>query len=97
MKEINEEARERYYEDIPYHNAVFVGRDENGVARHTHKRSTNSYGSSFRISVESSDPRCSFHHSGTDGTLFVFEAPIDLMSFIMMFPKGYSCRNGLAR
>ena len=74
---------------MPYHNAVFVGRDEHGVARHAHKRSTNSYGSSFRMNVESSDPRCSFHHVGTDGTLFVFEAPIDLMSFISMFPYGW--------
>ena len=77
------------YEDMPYHNAVFVGRDENGVARHAHKRSTNSYGSSFRMNVESSDPCYSFHHTGTDGTLFVFEAPIDLMSFITMFPYGW--------
>lgn len=74
------------YEDMPYHNAVFVGRDEKGIARHAHKRSTNSYGSSFRMNVESSDPRYSFHRTGTDGTLFVFEAPIDLMSFITMFP-----------
>lgn len=77
------------YEDMPYHNAVFVGRDEHGIARHAHKRSTNSFGSSFRMNVESSDPRCSFHHVGTDGTLFVFEAPIDLMSFITMFPYGW--------
>ena len=28
------------YEDLPYHNAVFVGTDEKGVARHAHKRST---------------------------------------------------------
>ena len=32
------------YEDLPYHNAVFVGTDEKGVARHAHKRSTNSEG-----------------------------------------------------
>ena len=74
------------YEDKPYHNAVFVGRDENGMARHAHKRSTNSYGKTFRINVEGSDPRYSFHHVGKNGDLFVFEAPIDLMSFVTMFP-----------
>ena len=77
------------YEDAEYHNCVFVGRDEKGIPRHAHKRSTNSYGSSFRINVESSDPRCSFHHTGTDGMLFVFEAPIDLMSFVTLFPYGW--------
>lgn len=33
------------YEDSEYHNAVFVGLDENGVPRHAHKRSVNSFGS----------------------------------------------------
>ena len=28
------------YEDSEYHNAVFVGVDENGIARHAHKRGT---------------------------------------------------------
>ena len=32
------------YEDKEYHNAVFVGLDENGVARHGHKRGTATYG-----------------------------------------------------
>lgn len=74
------------YEDARHHNCVFVGTDEQGVPRHAHKRSTNSYGEAFRINVEGSDPRCSFHHIGRDGNLFVFEAPIDLMSYITLHP-----------
>lgn len=31
------------YEDAEYHNAVFVGTDAEGVPRHAHKRSANSY------------------------------------------------------
>ena len=72
-----------------YHNAVFVGRDENGVPRHAHKRSLNSLGKTFRINVEGSDPRCSFHHTGTSDRLYVFEAPIDLMSFLSRYPRGW--------
>ena len=49
------------YEGAKYHNAVFVGFDEHGVARHAHKRSTNSGGKVFRLNVEGSDPRYSFH------------------------------------
>ena len=67
------------YEDETYHNVVFVGKDETGTARHAHKRSTNSTGKTFRQNVEGSDPRYSFHHLGRDGSLFVFEAPIDLL------------------
>ena len=74
------------YEDAKHHNAVFVGTDESGIPRHAHKRSTNSYGKAFRINVEGSDPRYSFHHVGTDGSLFVFEAPIDMLSYVTLHP-----------
>lgn len=80
-------AREKLlYEDAKYHNAVFVGLDAEGVPRHAHKRSTNSIGKTFRINIEGSDPRHSFHHIGTNGSLFVFEAPIDLLSYISLNP-----------
>lgn len=75
------------YEDAEYHNAVFVGTDEQGVPRHAHKRSTNSFGKTFRINVEGSFPQYSFHHLGADGALFVFEAPIDLMSYLALHPE----------
>ena len=77
------------FKDREYHNAVFVGRDENGVPRHAHKRSLNSFGKTFRINVEGSDPRCSFHHTGSSNRLYVFEAPIDLMSFLSLYPRGW--------
>ena len=47
------------YEDKEHHNAVFVGIDENGVPRQASKRSTNSYGNSFRITCQGSDTRYS--------------------------------------
>ena len=84
------------YEDAEYHNCVFIGRDENGIARHAHKRSTNSYGEAFRINVEGGDPRYSFHHIGGDGYLYVFEAPIDLLSFITLYPKDWQAHNYVA-
>lgn len=84
------------YEDAKYHNCVFIGRDETGKACHAHKRSTNSYGEAFRINVEGGDPRYTFHHIGTDGSLYVFEAPIDMLSFISMYPKGWQAHNYVA-
>ena len=77
------------YEDAEYHNAVFVGTDADGVPRHAHKRSANSYGKAFRLNVEGSDPRYSFHHVGTDRSLYVFEAPIDMLSYITLHPEGW--------
>lgn len=71
------------YEDEKYHNVVFVGRDENDVARHAHKKSTFSK-NGYRGNVESSDPRYSFHFIGIDEELYVFEAPIDMLSYISL-------------
>ena len=72
-----------------YHNAVFVGTDEHGVSRHAQKRSTNSQGKSFKLNVAGSDARYSFHHLGDDGDLYVFEAPIDLLSYITLHPENW--------
>ena len=77
------------FRDKEYHNAVFVGKDEHGAARHAHKRSLNSEGRTFRINVEGCDPRYSFHHTGTSNRLYVFEAPIDLMSFLSLYSKDW--------
>lgn len=84
------------FEDSKYHNCVFVGTDEQGTPRHAHKRSANSFGKSFRQNVEGSDPRYSFHHIGTDGKLYVFEAPIDMLSFITMYPDDWKSHSYVA-
>ena len=89
---LSEFAREKLvFEDKEHHNAVFVGVDENGVARHAHKKST-ATGSGFRINVEGSDPAYSFHYLSKNSnphTLFVFEAPIDLLSYISLHPENW--------
>ena len=77
------------YEDKEHHNAVFVGLDENGIPRQASKRSTSTYGNSFRITVEGSDTRYSFSRFGTSDKLYVFEAPIDMLSFITLFPDNW--------
>ena len=71
------------YESADYHNAVFVGFDSNGNAKHAHKRGTGSE-SSYKGNVSGSQPEYSFHWSGQSDTLYLFEAPIDMLSFISM-------------
>ena len=77
------------YEDKEYHNAVFVGLDENGVARHAHKRGTYTQGDPYKGNVEGSDPKYSFHWIGKSNTLYVFEAPVDMLSFITLHLKDW--------
>lgn len=86
-------AHERtLYEDKDYHNVVFVGHDENGVPKHAHKVGTYSE-SVYRGNVESSDPRYCFRHTGSGDTLYVFEAPVDMLSFITMNKQGWQQNN----
>ncbi len=77
------------YEDKEHHNAVFVGLDENGVPRQAHKRSTSTFGKSFRQTVEGSDTNYSFAHFGDSEKLFIFEAPIDLLSYLTLNPENW--------
>ncbi len=72
------------FEDKEHHNAVFVGVDENGIPRQAHLRSTNSFGKAFRITCEGSDTKYSFSHFGNSERLFVFEAPIDMLSYLTL-------------
>lgn len=65
-----------------YHNAIFVGYDENGVPRHAHKRGLYTEGKGFKGNIDNSNPCYSFHYMGSSDRLYVFEAPIDLLSFI---------------
>ena len=84
------------YEDKEHHNAVFVGIDENGVPRQASKRSTNSYGNSFRITCQGSDTRYSFAHFGESKRLYVFEAPIDMLSFLTLYQKDWQKHSYIA-
>lgn len=71
------------YESADYHSAVFVGFDTDGVPRHAHKRGTGSQ-SSYKGNIGGSLPEYSFHWYGQSERLYLFEAPIDLLSFISM-------------
>jgi hypothetical protein len=72
------------YEDAKYHNAVFVGMNGNGVPKYAQKRGTFSNQSNFRGNAAGSDLRYSFSSTGTGPELFVFEAPIDMLSYITL-------------
>jgi len=46
--------------------------------------------------VESSDPRYSFHYRGTADTLYVFEAPIDMLSYITLHKTNWQAHSYVA-
>ena len=80
--------KEMIYESADYHNAVFVGFDTDGVPRHAHKRGTGSQ-SSYKGNIGGSLPEYSFHWHGVSENLYLFEAPIDMLSFISMHKENW--------
>ena len=86
----------KIYEDGKYHNVVFVGMDETGTAKQASVRSTLSFGKTFRITVANSDTKYSFSHFGNDEKLFIFEAPIDMLSFITLYQKDWQQHSYIA-
>ena len=87
-------ARGDIYEEKKHHNVVFVGRDADGIPRYAHCRGTGEI--KYRGDVAGSDKSFGFCYRGTDNQLFVFEAAIDLLSFIQLFPKDWKKRSYLS-
>ena len=83
------------YESAKYNNAVFVGYDSDGNPRHAHLRGTVS-SNAFKGNVSGSKPEYSFHWNGTSDKLFLFEAPIDMLSFISMHKENWKSHTYVA-
>lgn len=81
------------YEDAAHHNVVFVGRDADGHPRYASSRGIRE---KFRQDAAGAEKVFGFAHRGTDKQLLVFEAPIDLLSFIELFPKSWQQHNYLS-
>ena len=81
------------YEDSSHHNVVFVGRDADGHPRYASSRGIRE---KFRQDVAGAEKAFGFAHRGTDKQLLVFEAPIDLLSFIELFTKNWQQHNYLS-
>ena len=81
------------YEDAAHHNVVFVGRDADGHPRYASSRGIQE---KFRQDAAGAEKAFGFAHRGTDKQLLVFEAPIDLLSFIELFPKNWQQHNDLS-
>ena len=81
------------YEDAAHHNVVFVGRDADGHPRYASCRGIYE---KFRQDAAGAEKAFGFAHRGTDKQLLVFEAPIDLLSFIELFPKNWQQHSYLA-
>ena len=78
-------AKGDIYESKNYHNVVFVGRDKEQNPRYAAMRGTDE--KRYRGEAKGSEKIYGFGHIGTNEKLFVFESPIDLLSYITAVPE----------
>lgn len=83
-----------------YHNVAFCGYDEKGEMKQMHLRSTLP-GNRFFLDIDGSDKQYYFRHIGINSDVYVFEAPIDMLSYITMNKENwressYVCLGGVA-
>lgn len=85
-------AKGLIYEDAKYHNAVFVGLDNQGIPKHAAKRGA-SLGSTFKGNVYGSDDRYCFRYTGKSDQVFVFESPIDMLAYLSLHKQNWQEHN----
>lgn len=75
---------ERFF-NLTFQETMLMLLEEQGIRYEPadHKRGA-SANSSFKGNIESSNPNYSFHHIGTSNRIYVFEAPIDMLSYISL-------------
>ena len=67
------------------HSCVFVGKDNDGTPRYANIHGTNTLGNTYKGEPEGSDKRFSFAKRGSNNKLTLFEAPIDLLSYMSIY------------
>lgn len=93
-------SEKKILETEGYHNVAFCGYDEKGEMKQMHLRSTLP-GNRFFMDIDGSDKQYYFRHIGTNSGVYVFEAPIDMLSYITMNKENwqessYVCLGGVA-
>jgi len=84
------------YEDAKHHNVIFLGLDEHGVPRAGYAKGTLTVGQGFRQTLSGSDTRYGFCHRGASDRLYVFEAAVDMLSYISMRQRDWQSHSYLA-
>ena len=71
-----------------YANIAFMGYDTDGNLKHVNLRTTYP-NATFKGNASGSTPEYSFHYAGRSEKIYLFEAPIDMLSFIAMKGDGW--------
>lgn len=94
-------AEKSIMETSEYRNVAFIGRNTDSEIVNIHLRSCTTGEGKFRQTVKDSDSHYGFSYFGKGDTVYAFEAPIDMLSFISLYPdnwmqNSYVALNGLS-
>ena len=91
--------RKLIYQGKHFGNVVFVGHNEDVQVVFAHERGImhTKDGNSFKKTVEGSDWEHGFRWEGGSDTLFVFEAPIDMLAYITLHRENWTNHNYIAQ
>lgn len=76
--------RRLMYEEREHHNIVYIGKDKTGAIRFAALKGTSSY-KTFRGDIHNSNKLYCFRHIGSSDVLYIFEAFIDMFSYITLY------------
>lgn len=76
----------KLYEDYR-RNCVFVGHDQEGKPRYANLRGTNTNRTPFKGEAKNSDKTFSFNIQGNTNTVYIFESPIEALSYLTLHKK----------
>ncbi len=99
VREISKEVIDAFlsdgniYEDAKHHNVIFVGRDEQGLPAYAHAKGAKE---NFRQDVKGSRKEYGFAYESSGDVLAVFEAPVDMLSFITLRKTNWEKHNYLS-
>jgi hypothetical protein len=82
---IDEFVKKKLLYENNKNSCVFVGTTKEGSPKYANIRSTNTVGEPFKGDAALSDKRFGFARVGSNNVLTIFEAPIDLLSYMTIF------------
>lgn len=84
------------YQEKEHNNIVFVGTDANNIPKSASQKSTLTSCPGFKMTVSGSDTNYCFCYRGPGKKLFVFEAAVDLLSYLTLYSENWQDQSYIA-
>ena len=84
------------YQEQKYKNILFLGKNKYGEIKHIHRRSTHNSNMDIINNLKGSHASYSFNRITDSSDLYIFESPIDMLSYISLNKEDWGSKSYLA-